>query len=79
MEAPFLETCESGRAGMSGESLTKRETEVARLVAAGKTNREAAATMGISEQAVKNLLQVVYEKYGVRNRVELTLLTFKNE
>lgn len=59
---------------MIRESLTKREAEAARLVAGGRTNRETAAAMCISEQAVKNLLQVVYQKCGVRNRVELAVI-----
>lgn len=35
--------------------------------------------MHVSEQAVKNLLQIVYEKCGLRNRVELAAFVIAME
>jgi DNA-binding CsgD family transcriptional regulator len=57
--------------------LTVRERQVAREVAAGRSNKEVAAILGISEQRVKNTLLSVYGKCGVRNRVELALYAVK--
>ncbi|HKD08233.1 MAG TPA: LuxR C-terminal-related transcriptional regulator [Bryobacteraceae bacterium] len=52
-------------------SLTPRELEVLRLLVQGLVNKEIAATMGISESAVKNTLQQLFNKSGVRTRSQL--------
>ncbi|MBI3666950.1 MAG: helix-turn-helix transcriptional regulator [Acidobacteria bacterium] len=54
----------------SGE-LSPRERQVTTLVARGMTNREVAASLGISRNTLKNQLRSVFEKLGVRNRLEL--------
>jgi two-component system nitrate/nitrite response regulator NarL len=51
--------------------LTKRESEVVRLAAQGKTNRTIANELGLSEHTVKNYLFRTFEKLGVSSRVEL--------
>ncbi|MFC4007902.1 response regulator [Nonomuraea purpurea] len=48
--------------------LSKRELEVLRLVAGGATNREAAATLFISEASIKTHLLHIYAKLDVRDR-----------
>jgi DNA-binding NarL/FixJ family response regulator len=45
---------------------------------AGGTNREIARQLGLQEQTVKNQLSVVYEKLGVRNRVDLAMYGSRN-
>jgi DNA-binding NarL/FixJ family response regulator len=52
----------------SPEPLSKRELEVLGLVAAGRTNREAAADLFISEATVKTHLLNIYGKLGVGDR-----------
>ena len=54
-----------------GESLSRREEEVADLAGKGYTNKEIAALPHISPRTVTNHLYHVYQKLGVRNRVEL--------
>ena len=44
---------------------------MAELVAAGRTNKEVAATLFLSEKTVENVLSRVYAKLGVRRRTEL--------
>ena len=51
--------------------LTGREREIAELVAAGRTNREVAAQLVLSERTIEAHLRNVYAKLGVRSRVEL--------
>jgi DNA-binding NarL/FixJ family response regulator len=51
-------------------SLTRRELEVLRLVAAGTPNSRIAAQLWIAEQTVKFHLSKVYRKLGVSNRTE---------
>ena len=48
--------------------LSQRELEVLELVAAGNTNREAAARLFLSEATVKTHLMNIYAKLGVSDR-----------
>lgn len=57
----------------AGLSLTKRELEIACLVAAGKSNRQISRSLNISEHTVKNNLFRVFEKIGIGSRVELAV------
>jgi PAS domain S-box-containing protein len=52
-------------------SLNNRELEVLRLLVQGLANKEIAAKMEISESAVKNTLQQLFTKTGVRTRSQL--------
>ena len=53
--------------------LSLREAEVARAVAAGRSNKEVAAQLGIAERTVKAHLGSIFEKLGVRDRLQLVL------
>jgi DNA-binding NarL/FixJ family response regulator len=55
-------------------ALTAREAEVARLVAEGCSNRETAERLGISVRTVEGHLIRIFDKLGVRSRVELVRL-----
>lgn len=48
--------------------LSHREAEIMRLVARGRSNREIAAALVLSEKTVKNHVSRVYAKLGVRTR-----------
>jgi DNA-binding NarL/FixJ family response regulator len=56
--------------GPGGAALSPREREVIRLVAAGSTNQEIAAALGIGSETVKTLLTRVFTKLGVSRRAE---------
>jgi DNA-binding CsgD family transcriptional regulator len=60
----------SGRAPTSG-ALTPAEERVAALVAGGKTNREVAAALFLSDRTVEGHLSRIFGKLGVRHRSEL--------
>lgn len=53
--------------------LSVREAQVARAVAVGRSNREVADLLFISERTVKAHLSAVFEKIGVRDRLQLVL------
>ncbi len=53
--------------------LSEREAEVARLVAAGWTNKEVARELDITERTVKAHLSAVFDKLAVRDRLQLVL------
>lgn len=51
-------------------SLTPRELDVLRLVSRGRTNKEMAAAMFISEETVKTHMKSLFQKLGVHDRAE---------
>ncbi len=68
----FLDT-RGTPAGDALASLTPRERAVAMEVSKGATNKEAARRLGITERTVKAHLAAVFEKLGVRDRLELVI------
>ena len=71
-EALDGEAEEPWRAG-AGPALTARETEVARLVARGLTNREVAARLFLSVRTVDVHVDRILTKLGFRSRGRLTV------
>jgi two-component system, NarL family, response regulator LiaR len=65
----------SSRAPLEG--LTPRENEVAELVAQGCSNREIAGQLFISEGTARNILSVVLDKLGLRDRTQLAIRFWK--
>jgi DNA-binding NarL/FixJ family response regulator len=55
------------------KELSGREAEVAREVAAGRANKEIAASLGITERTVKAHMGAIFTKLSVRNRLQLML------
>ncbi|MEU5693896.1 response regulator transcription factor [Actinosynnema sp. NPDC020468] len=51
-------------------ALSRREYEVVRLAATGRTNPEIAEELGLTRNTVKTYLQTAMQKLGARNRVE---------
>jgi DNA-binding NarL/FixJ family response regulator len=52
------------------QRLTPREREVLRLVAAGKSNKEIAAALRISERTAKFHVTAIFNKLGAQNRAQ---------
>jgi DNA-binding CsgD family transcriptional regulator len=59
--------------------LTDRELEVLRLVATGRTNREIAAELVISEHTVARHLQNMFVKLGVSSRAAATAWAYEHD
>jgi RNA polymerase sigma factor (sigma-70 family) len=57
--------------------LTSREREVLRLIVEGRTNKETAATLGISHRTVETHRENILRKLGVRSVAELTRLAIE--
>jgi len=51
-------------------NLTPREFDVLRLVSRGRTNKEMASAMFISEETVKSHMKSLFQKLGVHDRAE---------
>jgi two-component system nitrate/nitrite response regulator NarL len=59
--------------GKATTVLSKREEEIARLVATGLSNRDVSDKLGLSPHTVKNCLSRIFEKLGISTRMELVL------
>lgn len=57
----------------AASQLSNRETEIIRCVAAGLRNAEVAQQLSIGESTVKTHLNNIFQKLGIRDRVELAL------
>ena len=59
-------------------ALTRRQSELLRLLVQGLKNKEIATNLGISEGTVKAYLTRLFEKVGAKDRFELALFGLKN-
>jgi ATP/maltotriose-dependent transcriptional regulator MalT len=68
-----------GEPGDESHGLTPRELEVLRLVAGGKTNREIASILVVSEHTVARHVQNILLKLRVSSRTAATAFAFEHE
>ena len=68
-----------GEPTASPHGLTARELEVLQLVAAGRTNRQIATTLVISEHTVARHLQNIFSKLGVSSRTAASAFAFSHD
>jgi DNA-binding CsgD family transcriptional regulator len=77
--APWIERARAELGAVSGRrtstgQLTPTEKRVARLAAAGRTNREISADLFLSVRTVEGHLTHAYQKLGARSRTELAIV-----
>ncbi len=60
-------------------NLTRRQKEVLELLAAGKTNKQICATLGLSDGTVKNHVTAILSMFGVNRRTKAALLAREYE
>jgi DNA-binding NarL/FixJ family response regulator len=53
--------------------LTRRETEVLQLIAAGTPNRDIAAHLGVGDKTVRNYVSQLYRKLALHNRTQIAM------
>jgi DNA-binding CsgD family transcriptional regulator len=63
----------------AAHGLTKRELEVLRLVAAGRTNKAIAAELVLSERTVERHVSNIFAKLRVSSRAEATAFAYRHE
>ena len=61
------------KVAMQALSLTAREDQIVGLLLEGRTNREIASDLGLTERTVKHYMTVLMQKLNVRNRVEVAM------
>ena len=59
--------------------LTPREVEIISEIKTGRSNKEIALKLSISDETVKRHLSNIFEKLGVSSRLELALLASKHD
>jgi DNA-binding NarL/FixJ family response regulator len=62
---------------MAGGRLSPREVEVLKLIAAGKSNKEIADLLFVSEGTVKTHVLNIHQKLDVRDRTEAVVVAIK--
>lgn len=60
------------------DGLTPRESEVLRLIAAGRSNREIAGALFITEATVKTHINNLFAKAGLRDRAQAVGYAFRH-
>lgn len=58
---------------MQALRLSAREDQIVQFLLGGKTNREIASQLGITERTVKHYMTVLMQKLNARNRVEVVI------
>ena len=76
-----LATLRDDKRGSTGASveLSGREREVLSLVATGKTNRQIATNLGISEHTVARHVSNIFNKIGVSSRTAASAFAFEHD
>ena len=71
-EAPAAPPADTAAPGAAAKSLTRREKEVAELVAEGLGNREIAERLYLSKRTVDSHLEHIFTKLGFTSRTQVT-------
>lgn len=74
VQSRLMDHLREGRDRTPVEALTLREEQVLRLMAEGKTNKEIAAALSITERTVKFHVGAIFGKLGATNRTEAVRL-----
>jgi ATP/maltotriose-dependent transcriptional regulator MalT len=79
--APDVARVDSHTRGAAADThgLSPRELQVLRLVATGKTNREIASELVVSEHTVARHVQNIFAKLGVSSRTAATAFAFERD
>ena len=66
-------------AGELTELLTNQESRVLQQIYLGRTNRQIARMLGITEKTAKNYVQSIFRKLRVHSRTEAVLIAVRNQ
>ena len=77
-ELARVESLTRGAGDRDSHGLTTRELEILRELATGKSNREIAAALVISDHTVRRHIQNIFAKLGVSSRAAATAFAFRH-
>jgi DNA-binding NarL/FixJ family response regulator len=63
----------SGSDSLPHSNLTARELSILQLIASGKSNKEIALTLNLTEGTVKGYVSTIFDKLGVEDRTQAAL------
>jgi DNA-binding NarL/FixJ family response regulator len=70
--------CDANASSLCFNGVTQRQIAVLRLVATGRSNREIAAALSVSERTVERHLENLYRKIDAHNRAEATAYAMRH-
>ncbi len=68
----------SAAGGHPSRTLSEKELEIIRYVAAGMSNKEIAEKLAYSEKTVKHYLSIIFQKLGTRDRTQAAIFALRN-
>jgi DNA-binding NarL/FixJ family response regulator len=77
MKGPNHSSFHSGPETPRVVRLTKRQEEIARWIAEGKSNSDIAGILGLSLQTVKNHVSAILERIGAENRTAVAIYVLR--
>lgn len=77
-EQPLAERAVQSHKNLASYGLTPAEQEIVRLIADGKSNKEIAGTLFLSEGTVKNYISDILGKLALRDRTQIAIFYLKN-
>jgi DNA-binding NarL/FixJ family response regulator len=76
--ARHVETMRVKRGRGTGSDLSRRETEVMRLIVDGLSNKQISRELVLSERTVKNHISNIYSKLNVKARTQAAVHAYRN-
>ena len=74
----FRRLSDSTATGQHINSLSEKDIEILRYVAAGMSNKEIAEKLAYSEKTVKNYLSLIFQKLGIRDRTQAAIFALRH-
>ena len=78
MVREFRRLSDSPATSQQVNTLSEKDIEILRYVAAGMSNREIAEKLAYSEKTVKNYLSLIFQKLGIRDRTQAAIFALRH-
>jgi DNA-binding NarL/FixJ family response regulator len=78
VQTHLMQQLKPNRVGTPVDTLTERERDVLRAIAEGRSNKEIAASLGLTLGTVKGYVSIIFSKLAVASRTEATLLAIRH-
>ena len=75
----LMQQASAAREPKAHDSLTEREMSVLKLIAQGRSNKEIATTLFLTEGTVKGYISTIFDKLGVEDRTQAALYAVKHK